>query len=294
MSELDDLATRFEEHRGHLRAVAYRMLGSLSEAEDAVQETWLRASAVNTGSVDNLGGWLTTVVGRVCLNMLRSRRSRLDNEIVPIMPDPIVSPLGVSENDPERAALIADSVGLAMLVILGTVRPDERLAFVLHDVFAVPYRDIASILERSLGATRQLASRARQRVRTAPRPDVDLERQRLAVDAFFAAAHDEEFDALVAVLHPDVVLRSDGGRSRPSATTIIRGARPVAESAVGFANLVPFAHAAIVNGGAGIVAITKDRVISVMAFTVTGGSIAAIDVLADPDRLNRIDATAWS
>jgi RNA polymerase sigma-70 factor (ECF subfamily) len=293
MSDTAGPAARFEENRGHLRAVAYRLLGSLSEAEEAVQETWLRAGAVNTDSVENLRSWLTTVVGRVCLNVLRARRSRIDSEIVPMMPDPIVSPLGESEIDPERAALVANSVGLAMLVILDTVRPDERLAFVLHDIFGVQYRDVSSILERSLSATRRLASRARRRVRVASVPDVDLERQRLAVDAFFAAAREGDSNALESVLHPDAVLRSDGGRSRPSATTIIRGAREVAVGSVEFGAIVPLAHAAIINGGAGIVAIRDGRIISVIAFTVTGGGITAINVLADPGRLDHIDAAAW-
>lgn len=292
MTDPSEITKWFEDERAHLLAVAYRMLGSLREAENAVQETRVLASAVNVDAVDNVGNWLTTVVGRVCLNTLRERHSQLDNEVVPIMPDPIVSPPDAS--DPERATLNADTIGLSMLVILDTIPPDERLAFVLHDVFGVPFRDIASILERSLSATRTLASRARQRVQAAPTPDLDLDRQRLAVDAFFAAAQQADSDAIAALLHPDVVLRSDGGRARPSATTIIRGAETVAESSVGFAELVPFARPALVNGEAGVVAIDDGKIACVVALTVTSGGIAAIEVLADSDRLDHIDAAAWS
>src|SRR3954447_18573429 len=227
MTEHDRLAERFEEHRPRLRAVAYRMLGSLSEAEDAVQDAWLRLSRADTGEVESLGAWLTTVTARVCLNMLRSRNTRREESLEVHVPDPIVSRAEVV--DPEQTALLADAVGLALLVVLETLPPPERLAFVLHDTFAVPFEEIATILGRSPAAARQLASRARRRVQgAAPTPDPDLARQRTVVDAFFAASREGDFEALVAVLDPDVVVRSDGGASRPAATDVIRGAAVVA------------------------------------------------------------------
>ncbi len=290
MNEHEWLAERFEEHRTHLRTVAYRMLGSVSEADDAVQEAWLRLSRSDTSDVENLGGWLTTVVGRVCLNMLRSRKSRREDPLEVHVPEPIVSREdGV---DPEHEALLADSVGLALLVVLETLTPAERLAFVLHDMFAVPYDEIAPMVGRSPTAARQLASRARRRVQgSAPAPDVDLSRQRELVDAFFAAAHGGDFDALVALLDPDVVLRSDGGVARPDATVEVHGARAVAERALTFVWLSPFVRPALVNGVAGVVVAPRGRPFSIMAFTVAGGKIVAIDALADPARLRQVDLT---
>jgi RNA polymerase sigma factor (sigma-70 family) len=288
MDENEWLAERFEEHRTHLRAVSYRMLGSLSEADDAVQEAWLRLSRSDTSGVENLGGWLTTVVARVCLNMLRSRKSRREEPVGMHMPDPVVS--REDGADPEYEALLADSVGLALLVVLETLSPAERLAFVLHDMFAVPFDEIAPMVGRSPTAARQLASRARRRVRgAAPAPDADIARQREVVDAFFAAARGGDFDALVAVLDPDVVLRSDGGAERPGATAVVHGARAVAERALMFARLSPFVRPALVNGVAGVVVAPRGEPFSVMAFTVAGGKIVAIDGLADPTRLRELD-----
>ena len=291
MDDHELLAERFEEHRTHLRAVAYRMLGSVSEADDAVQEAWLRLSRADAGEVDNLGGWLTTVVARVCLNVLRSRRTRREEPLDVRVPEPIVTHAdGV---DPEHEALLADSVGLALLVVLETLQPAERLAFVLHDMFGVPFDDIARIVDRSPTAARQLASRARRRVRDeAPPPNADLNRQREVVDAFFAAARDGDFDALVAVLHPDVVLRSDGGTGRPSVTMVLRGAYEVASRALTYARLSPWVQPALVNGAAGVVVAPHGRPFSVMGFTVVDGRIAAIDALSDPDRLGELDLSA--
>jgi RNA polymerase sigma-70 factor (ECF subfamily) len=290
MDERAWLTERFEAHRPRLRAVAYRMLGSLSEAEDAVQDSWLRLDRADTSSVENLDAWLTTVVARVCLNKLRARQQRREVPLDLHVPDPIVSP--ESGVDPQHEAVLADSVGLALQVVLETLTPAERLAFVLHDMFAVPFEEIAPMIERSPEAARQLASRGRRRVRgQAPAPDPDLPRQRRVVDAFFAAARDGDFDALVAVLHPDVVLRSDGGRGPARLTTVITGARAVAGQAITFGRLFPFARPALVNGAAGVVVDAHGRPLSVMAFTVTGGRIAAIDVLADPDRLRALDLT---
>jgi RNA polymerase sigma factor (sigma-70 family) len=287
MDEHDWLAERFEANRAHLRAVAYRMLGSLSEADDAVQESWLRLSRADTSDVENLGGWLTTVVARVCLNMLRSRTSRREEPLGVHMPDPIVS--REDGIDPEHQAMLADSVGLALLVVLELLDPAERLAFVLHDMFAVPFDEIAPIVGRSPAAARQLASRARRRVQAAPVPDTDVDRQREVVDAFFAAARGGDFDALVAVLDPDVVLRSDGGALRPNASVALRGAAAVAAQALTFAHLSPFVRPALVNGAAGVVVAPDGQPVSVMAFTVTRGKIVAIDSLTDPDRLRQID-----
>ena len=290
MDEHDWLADRFEEHRTHLRAVAYRMLGSVSEADDAVQEAWLRLSRSDAREIENLGGWLTTVVGRVCLNMLRSRRTRREEPLDVHVPEPIVSREGGL--DPEHEALLADSVGLALLVVLETLSPAERLAFVMHDMFAVPFDEIAPMVGRSPEATRQLASRARRRVQgEAPAPDPDLTRQREVVDAFFAAARDGDFDRLVSVLDPDVVLRSDGGTRRPSVTTIVRGAHEVASRAVTYAALAPYVRPALVNGAAGVVVMPHGRPASVMGFTVVDGRIVEIDTLADPERLRRLDLT---
>jgi RNA polymerase sigma factor (sigma-70 family) len=282
MDDHDRLAERFEAHRPHLRAVAYRMLGSLAEADDAVQEAWLHLGRSGAGGVENLGGWLRTVVARVCLDKLRSRRSRPEEPRGVHLPDPVVDrPDGV---DPEHQALLADSVGLALLVVLDTLRPAERVAFVLHDLFAVPFEEIAPLVGRSEAAARQLASRARRRVHGAPAPDADPGRQRRVVDAFLAAARDGDFDALVAVLDPDVVLRAEqAGASRE-----VRGAPAVASSALGFAWLAGHARPVLVNGAAGLVAAPDGRPYSVLGFTVRDGRIAEIDILADPRRLRRL------
>ena len=290
MDESDFLAARFEEHRTHLRAVAYRMLGSLSEADDAVQEAWLRLSRSDADEIENMGGWLTTVVARVSLNMLRSRKRRREEPFSVQMPEPIVSP--ESGIDPEHEALLADSVGLALLVVLETLSPAERLAFVLHDMFAVPFDEIAPMVGRTPTAARQLASRARHRVqRAAPSTDADVARQREVVDAFFAASRDGDFEALVAVLDPDVVLHSDGGERRPELTVTVRGAREVASRASTFRRLGPYVRPALINGVAGVVVAPQGKVFSLLAFTVRGGKIVEIDALADPDRLDRIDLT---
>jgi RNA polymerase sigma factor (sigma-70 family) len=285
----DYLADRFEANRTHLRAVAYRMLGSVNEADDAVQESWLRLSRAQAADVENLRAWLTTVVARVCLDMLRSRRSRREEPFGPHVPEPIVSREdGV---DPEHEALLADSVGLALLVVLERLDPAERLAFVLHDMFGVPFDEIAPIVGRSPVAARQLASRARRRVQgAAPGPDVDLARQREVVDAFLAAARGGDFEALLAVLDPDVVLRIDRG-ALPGASREIRGAPAVAEQVRTFARLAPFARPALVNGAAGVVVAARGRPLTVAGFTVTRGRIVEIDLLADPARLRDLDLT---
>ncbi|MGZ4636804.1 MAG: RNA polymerase sigma factor SigJ [Nocardioidaceae bacterium] len=290
MDEDDWLADRFEEQRAHLRAVAYRMLGSLAEADDAVQDTWLRLSRAGTGEVENLGGWMTTIVARVCLNMLRSRRTRREEPLGPHLPDPVITP--DAQLQPEEQALLADSVGLALLVVLDALTPAERLAFVLHDMFELPYEEIAPMVGRSPAAARQLASRARRRVKGAdvPAPDPDLARQREVVDAFFRAARGGDFDALVSVLHPDVVLRADFGGRRPSAPRVVQGAAAVAQQA--FVGALPDAklHPALVNGAAGVVVTVRGRPFAVMGFTVAGGRILEIDAIADPDRVRRIAA----
>jgi RNA polymerase sigma-70 factor (ECF subfamily) len=286
MEQRDWPAERFEEHRSRLRAVAYRMLGSLTEADDAVQETWLRLNRTDTGEVENLGGWLTTVVARVSLNMLRARNTRRE-EPLGGFPEPIVDPLdGV---DPEHEALLADSVGLALLVVLETLSPPERLAFILHDMFAVPFGEIATIVDRSPEATRQLASRARRRVRGRTVPDADLDAQREVLDAFLAAAREGDFDALVSVLHPDVVLRADfapAGRPRE-----VRGAEAVASQALGYSRLDLDIRPALVNGALGAVSVRDGAPFSVGAFTVSGGRIVELYFVADPERLRRLDLT---
>jgi RNA polymerase sigma factor (sigma-70 family) len=287
VDEHDWLAGRFEADRPRLRAVAYRMLGSLSEADDAVQEAWLRLSRSDTSQIDNLSGWLTTIVARVCLDILRARRSRREDPLDGHMPDPVVS--REDRSDPDHEALLADSVGLALLVVLDMLAPNERLAFVLHDIFAVPFDEIAAIVGRSPTAARQLASRARRRVEGAAVPDTDLSTQRAVVDAFFAAARDGDFDALVAVLDPDIVLRSDGGVRRPAASVVVRGASAVATQAFAFRQLNQFVRPALVNGAAGVVVAPHGRPFSVMAFAVSDGRIVEIDVLADPDRLRELD-----
>jgi RNA polymerase sigma factor (sigma-70 family) len=289
MDDQEWLAERFEEHRARLRAVAYRMLGSLSEADDAVQEAWLRLSRADTSDVENLGGWLTTVVARVSLNMLRSRRTRGEEPLGVHVPEPIID--RAEGADPEHQALLADSVGLALLVVLETLPPAERLAFVLHDMFAVPFNEIAPIVERSPEAARQLASRARRRVqgeRTVP--DADLDRQREVVDAFMAAAREGDFAALVAVLDPDVVVRADMG-AIPGASREVRGAEAVAGQALMYSRLGVLNEPALINGVAGAVSLRDGKPISVGAFTVRGGKIVAIDILADPERLSQLDLT---
>ena len=286
MDEREWLTERFQQHRSHLRAVAYRMLGSVPEADDALQEAWLRIRDQDPASVENLQAWLTTVVGRVCLNMLRSRRSRPE-ELSVHVPDPVVS--FEEDDDPEHEALLAESVGLALLVVLDALSPAERLAFVLHDVFGVPLADIATALDRSQAAAQQLASRARRRVRGAPEPDPDLARQREVVDAFFAASRDGDFDALIAVLDPDVELRIDGGALREKDSLVLRGAEAIAGHAATYSKLYPFVTPALVNGAAGAVIAPRGRLFSVMAFTVTNGKITQIDALLDPDRLARLE-----
>jgi len=288
MHERDWLAERFEEHRAHLRAVAYRMLGSLSEADDAVQEAWLRLSRTDTSAVENLGGWLTTVVGRVSLNMLRSRNQRREEPIGVHLPEPIVDP--ADGTDPEHEAMLADSVGLALLVVLETLSPAERLAFVLHDMFGVRFDEIARILGRSSDAARQLASRARRRVQAENAvPDADPDTQREVVDAFLAAARDGDFDRLVAVLDPDVVLRVDLGPAPGSRE--VRGAAAVAGQALTYSRLGLLIQPALLNGAAGWVATRDGQPFSVAGLTVRGGKIVEIDILADPERLRQLDLT---
>jgi RNA polymerase sigma factor (sigma-70 family) len=284
------LAERFEANRAHLRGVAYRMLGSLAEADDAVQESWIRLSRTDTSQVENLRAWLTTVVGRVSLNMLRSRKTRREASLDTYLPDPIVSPQ--EGMDPEQEAMLGDSVGLAMLVVLESLTPAERVAFVLHDVFAVPFDDIAPIVGRTPTATRQLASRARRRVHGAPVPDVDLDGQWAVVDAFLAAARDGDFERLLAVLDPEVVVRSDGGVARPGLVSVVRGARAVAAQAMSFRRFAGTSTRILVNGIPGGVVWARDRSpFAVVALTVRGGRIVRIDVLADPDRLRQLDLT---
>ena len=284
------LAERFEANRSHLRGVAFRMLGSLTEADDAVQEAWIRLSRTDTTDVDNLRAWLTTVVGRVCLNMLRSRKTRREASLEIHLPDPIVSP--EEGMDPEQEALLGDSIGLAMLVVLDSLTPAERVAFVLHDVFAVPFHEIAAIVDRTPTAARQLASRARRRVQGAPVPDVDLDGQWAVVDAFLAAAREGDFEGLLAVLDPEVVVRSDGGAARPGLMSLVRGARAVAEQAMSFRRFAETSTRVLVNGIPGGVAWAPDgSPFAVLALTVRGGRIVAIDVLADPDRLGQLDLT---
>jgi RNA polymerase sigma factor (sigma-70 family) len=290
VSEREWLAERFEEQRAHLGAVAYRMLGSFSDADDAVQEAWLRLSRTNAAAIENLGGWLTTVVARICLNMLKARKSRREDPVGVHVPDPVVS----SEDglDPEQEALLADSVGLALLVVLETLEPAERLAFVLHDMFAVPFDEIAPIVGRSPVAARQLASRARRRVQSvAPVPDADLTTQREVVEAFLAAARDGDFDALVAVLDPDVVLRADAG-ALPAGGEV-RGAEAVARGTLEFSRLGLDVLPALINGAVGLVSTRGGKPFSVVGFTVRGGKITELDILADPERLRRLDLSIF-
>jgi RNA polymerase sigma factor (sigma-70 family) len=276
----------FEQHRSHLNAVAYRMLGSASEAEDALQEAWLRLSRADTAAVENMGGWLTTVVARVCLDMLRSRRARREDYVGSWLPEPVVT----IENNPEDEAVLADSVGLALLVVLDTLTPAERLAFVLHDMFGMPFEEIAPIVDRSEAATRQLASRSRRRVRGAtPTTDPDLREQRRIVDAFLAASRAGDFDALLEVLDPDVVFRLDAGGVPPRARPPVEGAEAVAAQILERGTpLARFARPAIVNGKAGVIVEPGRRPFAVVSFGVAGGRIVEIDVIADPAKLRRL------
>jgi RNA polymerase sigma factor (sigma-70 family) len=288
MGEQERLAESFEEQRTHLRAVAYRMLGSLSEADDAVQEAWLRLSRSDRPDIHDMRAWLTTIVARVSLNMLRSRRRKREQPLGPYVPEPIVD--RADGTDPEHEAILSDWVGLALAVVLETLGPAERLAFVLHDMFAVPFEEIAPIVERSPAATRQLASRARQRVQGKKAvPDTDLTIQREVVDAFLAAGRDGDFEALVAVLDPDVVLRQDFGVAGPGVSREVRGAEKVASQAVVYSRLRVAIKPALINGAPGIVTFRDGEPFSVGAFTVGAGRIVELDFLADPERLRRLD-----
>ncbi len=291
MDENDLLAHQFNANRPHLRAVAYRMLGSLSDADDALQETWLRLRRSDTGDIANLTGWLTTVISRICLDVLRSRTARGEVPYDAQLPDPIVR--RDDGTDPEHEVILAESVGLALLVVLGTLPPAERLAFVLHDVFAMPFDEIGSIVERSPTATRQLASRARRRIHgSAFAPDTDLRRQREVVDAFLAASRNGSFEALLAVLDPDIVLRVDHGTVPIGASRIVRGSAAVAGQVLTFSAIERVVRPALVNGAAGIVTFVAGQPFAVMSFTVRDGRIAGIDILADPARLRQLDLSA--
>jgi RNA polymerase sigma factor (sigma-70 family) len=289
MSTPERLAEQFEAHRSHLRAVAYRMLGSASEAEDAVQESWIRLGRSDVAQVGNLRAWLTTVVARVCLDMLRTRTSRREDPLDTHVPDPVIT----SESGPESDAMLADSVGLALLVVLETLEPAERLAFVLHDVFGMSFDEIAPVVERSSVAARQLASRARRRVQSrAANADRDLREQRRVVDAFMAAAQKGDFEGLVAVLDPDIVLRADGG-AVAGLSRVVRGASAVAAQAATFSRSGLSSQLVLVNGDLGFLSRRPDgRPFSVLGFTIAGGKIVEIDILADPERLSRLDLSA--
>ena len=293
----EQLAKQFEEHRPHVRAVAYRMLGSVSEAEDAAQDAWIRLSRTDVSGVDNLRGWLTTVVARVCLDMLRTRASRredpLDVDVDVHVPDPIVGAIGRVDEGPEADAMLADSVGLALLVVLEKLQPAERLAFVLHDVFGMPFEEVAPVVDRSAVATRQLASRARRRVQgQSPTSGADLRQQRRVVDAFLAAAENGDFEALVSVLDPAIVLRADGGAVK-GMSRIVRGAQAVAAQAATFSKIGLSTQVVLVNGNIGVVSRLPDgRLLSVIGFTIAGGKVVEMDILADPDRLSRLDLSA--
>src|SRR5258706_965781 len=295
----EQLAEQFEEHRPHVRAVAYRMLGSVSEAEDAVQEAWIRLSRTDVSGVDNLRGWLTTVVARVCLDVLRTRTSRREDPLDGYVehdvhvPDPIIRAVSIRDEGPERDAMLADSVGLALLVVLEKLEPAERLAFVLHDVFGMTFEEIAPIVDRSVVATRQLASRARRRIQgQAPTSDADLRKQRRVVDAFLAAVQDGDFEALVAVLDPAIVLRADGGAVK-GMSRLVHGAQAVVAQAAAFSKLGLFSQVVLVNGNIGVVSRLPDgRLLSVIGFTIAGGKVVEMDILADPDRLSRLDLSA--
>ncbi|TMS00415.1 RNA polymerase sigma factor SigJ [Nonomuraea basaltis] len=293
MDAEDFLAGRFEEHRAHLKAVAYRMLGSLTEAEDAVQEAWLKLSRTDSGTIDNLAGWLTTVVGRVCLDMLRARATRREAPLEQRLPDPVIS--REDGGDPEQQALIADAVGLALLVVLESLSPAERLAFVLHDMFAVPFEQIAAIVDRSPDAAKKLASRARQRVRgTLPPPEPDPSRQRQVVDAFLAAARGGDFHALLAILDPDVVMRVDAGAVAGGGMWTISGAQAVAGQVSGFQRYTTTRHVEpmLVNGTLGLVSTEEGKPRGVLSFTIADGKIVTLDILSDPERLARLELSA--
>ena len=285
MDEHDYLAERFEEHRTHLRAVAYRMLGSSSEVDDAVQEAWLRLSRADAAGIDNLGGWLTTVVARVCLDMLRSRRSRREEPFTPDAPEPAAT--GTRGSSPEHEALMADSVGLALLVVLDRLAPAERLAFVMHDMFAVPFEEIGPIVGRSAEAARQLASRARRRVRGGGAPDPDLVRQREVVEAFIAALRAGDFERLLAVLDPDLVVRSDIS----GAPTEIRGAAAWAKGAVAYGHMARLTQPSLVDGAVGIVVAPQGRLVRALRFTIANGKISEIEVIGNPARLAELDVS---
>src|SRR6266545_2715832 len=288
MDEYTWLAQRFEAERPHLRAVAYRLLGRLDEVDDAVQESWLRLSGSDPSRIANLGAWLMTVVARVCLDMLRARHARREESLEASVPQAVTG--DERAIDQEQEMELADSVGLALLVVLEQLAPAERLAFVLHDIFAVPFDEIAPLVERSPAAARQLASRARRRVRGGTRvPDADLTRQREVVDAFLAAGREGDFEGLLAVLDPDVVLRADGGTVLPGVSRVVRGAAAVAGQALTYSGGARFAQPALVNGAAGVVLAPRGRPFAVMGFTVRGGKIVEIDILADPERLRRLD-----
>ncbi|WP_370423130.1 sigma-70 family RNA polymerase sigma factor [Streptomyces sp. QH1-20] len=288
MDERDWLTDRFEEHRPRLRAVAYRMLGSLSEADDAVQDAWLRATRADTGKVENLGGWLTTVVARVCLNMLRSREHRRETPLDIAPSDPVIGP--EDGGDPEREALMADSIGPALLVVLDTLTPAERLAFVLHDMFAVPFDEIAPMIEKTSAATRQLASRARRRVKGSTlAPAADLARQRRVVDAFLAATRGGDFDALVGLLHPGVVLRADKAVVPTPEPIVIEGGRTVAKGAMAAMGRARFTGTALVDGAVALAMAPLGRLSLVLRFTITEDRITEIDVIAEPERLRRLE-----
>jgi RNA polymerase sigma factor (sigma-70 family) len=287
MTERDFLADRFEEHRTHLRAVAYRMLGPSSEADDAVQEAWLRLSRADATEIENLGGWLTTVVARVCLDMLRSRQSRREEPFTPDVPEPVAT--GTLGSSPENEALLADSVGLALLVVLDKLAPAERLAFVLHDMFAMPFEEIAAIVGRTPEAARQLASRARRRVRGGGVPDPDVTRQREVVDAFMSALRGGDFEGLLAVLDPDLVVRADMGG--PAGTTEIRGAANWAKGAVSYGHLAQVARPALVDGAIGVVVAPHGRVARALRFTIANGKITEIEVIGNPERISELDVS---
>jgi RNA polymerase sigma-70 factor (ECF subfamily) len=295
MNGMDDgaswAARDFETHRDHLRSVAYRMLGSLSEADDAVQEAWLRLARSDTSDVQNLRGWLTTVVARVCLDMLRSRATRREEPLDVHLPDPIVST--ISNADPEQEAVLSDSVGLALLVVLDTLSPAERLAFVLHDIFAVPFEEVGSIIDRSPGAAKQLASRARARLRgTGSASKVDQRRHREVVDAFLAASRAGDFEGLLALLDPDVVLRADAGAGPLGPSRVLRGAAAVVAQAQRYAELARFAQPVLVNGLPGVMVVRDGQPLSLLSVHVRDGKIIELDIIADPERLERLGVTA--
>jgi RNA polymerase sigma-70 factor (ECF subfamily) len=282
----ESLAEQFEEHRTHLRAVAYRMLGSLSEVDDAVQEAWLRLGRADATGIDNLGGWLTTVVARVCLDMLRSRQSRREEPFTPDAPEPVA--IGTRGSSPEQEALLADSVGLALLVVLDRLTPAERLAFVLHDMFAVPFEEIGPIVGRSAEAARQLASRARRRVRGGGAPDPNLLRQREVVEAFITALRAGDFEGLLAVLDPDLVVRADMAAGAP---TEVRGAAVWAKGAVAYGHMARLTQPALVNGAIGVVVAPQGRLVRALRFTIANGKITEIEVIGNPARLGELDVS---